>query len=184
MPARFALLPALAIALTLAQAAPALAHGEEEEALRATPARALVQQALALLAQKGDAVEAHERVELALESEDTRRVDMALVRRARRALAAGEHGDAERLLGEALAEPEEMEAEPESQSEPEPGREQAPEHARDGGEARVPAAALDHQGELTPERGTAEWISLAVGILLAMAAATLLLRRRVRGGER
>lgn len=50
-------------AALVAAPAPAVAHGAEDEALEKTPARALVQQALALLAPGNEAVESHERVE-------------------------------------------------------------------------------------------------------------------------
>lgn len=98
------------------------AHGDEEEAEPAAgsgvtaeeaemqdlvrqPARVLAQQALAMLEVTGDDVEAGERVEAALESDDSDDVDVATLEEAAEALEAGDHEAAVPLLDAALSRP-------------------------------------------------------------------------------
>ena len=98
------------------------AHGDEEEAEPAAgsavtaeeaemadlvqqPARVLAQQALAMLEVTGDDLEAGERVEAALESDDQDDVDIAKLEESARALEAGDHEAAIPLLDAALSRP-------------------------------------------------------------------------------
>lgn len=164
-----------AVLLALLAPAAVLAHGGEEGALEKTPARALAQQALALLAQEGKATEAHERIEAALESKDKSRVDVAKLKEVKASFDRGDHDAAKRLIADALAgppRPEDAEMGDEAAHDDEP-KAGVPE----GQERR----ALDHALEFEPERGSAEWIALAGGlVLLATAAALLLAARRRR----
>jgi hypothetical protein len=151
---------AATIALALAPAASALAHGEEEEALAEMPARTLAQQALGLLTQADQPLEAHERLEAALESENQGRVLIPALRDAMRALDRGDHDEAVEHINEALA-PAEDPAEP---------------------AAEVPdAEALAHTEEFEPESGTEEWIGLGLGGVLILVALGLLATRRRPG---
>ena len=159
-------------AAALLFAAPVHGHGGEEEALEKMPARALAQQALALLAQKGKAVEAHERVEAALRSRAQADVDMRALRGVRAAFEAGDHRRAAALLNRALAEPEP----PASR---EPGTKQG--SPADGSEmprgddmAGSAARALDHRPEFRPERALAEWVAVGAGLLALGAALAVL----------
>lgn len=173
---RAAILVAFVVALAIPAAA--LAHGGEEDALSKTPARALAQQALALLAQEGQTDAAHERVDAAIESKDKDGIDASKLKQVEQAFDAGDPASAKRLLAEALAGPpraqdEEMDDEAGSGTEPMDG-------LPEGQERR----ALDHAPELDPDRGTAEWVSLAGGLALVAGASLLLLsgrRRRARG---
>jgi hypothetical protein len=158
---RFFALFAAALALALIPAAGALAHGEEEEALAAMPARTLAQQALGLLTQADQPLEAHERLEAALESEDRRRVLIPALREAMQALDRGDHDEAVAHINEALA-PAEDPAEP---------AEEAPD---------ADVEALAHAEEFEPERGTQEWIGIGVGGVLIVVALGLLATRRRR----
>lgn len=169
---------AIAAAAALLAIAPdfAFAHGGEEEALEKTPARALAQQALALLSQEESAVEAHERVEAALESEDRDGVDEAKLRETQRAFEAGDHELAARLLDAALA-----------GQEPRPGGGADEQHEEttndpmvDGEAADIApqAASFEHTREFEPDRATAEWVALAIGLLAVAAAAGALARGR------
>ena len=93
--------------LTLLGAAPALATGGDEpgemaEALASAPARVLAQQALATLDVTGDAMEARERIDAALESKDRDDVDLELLRAADEALDGGDRQEAISLLNRAL----------------------------------------------------------------------------------
>lgn len=123
--------PATAIALLalLAVLAPAtaLGHGEEEapdapaeagvaisgeeaedaemEELARQPARILAQQALAMLEVLGDDVEAGERLNAALESDDRDDVDVEVLAAAGRALERGDAGEAILLIDESLSRP-------------------------------------------------------------------------------
>lgn len=169
---------AAAVLVTLLAPGTALAHGGEEDALEKTPARALTQQALALLAQEGKAPEAHERIEAALESKDRDRVDIAKLKEVQAAFDRGDHDSAKRLIAEALAgppRPDDAEMADEAAHDDEPAG-----GVPEGQERR----ALDHAPELEPERGSAEWIALTAGLALLAAAAGLLLtgrRRHARG---
>ena len=150
------------------------AHGGEDEALEKTPARALAQQALALLAQQDKAVEAHERVEAALKSKDAKGVDRASLLETQKAFDRGDHDRARVLLNQALA--------------PKPERKErmtgeAKGHAGDGegagaGAAAIDEGALDHTREYDPGRDAGEWIALALGLGTLLAAGLLLLRHR------
>lgn len=156
----------------------AIAHGGEEEALEKTPARALTQQALALLAQKGDAPEAHERIAAALQSKDTDGVDLPKLKEVQAAFDRGDHDAAKRLIAEALAGPTRAE---DDQVADEAGHGDEPEGGVPEGQER---RALDHSPEFDPDRGTAEWVALAGGLALIAGATALLLsgrRRRARG---
>ena len=171
---------AVAAALLRALVAPGavLAHGGEEGALEKTPARALTQQALALLAQEGKAEEAHERIEAALESGDKARVDVAKLKEVQAAFGRGDHGAAKRLIAAALAGPpraDDAEMADEAAHEDEP---------KDGVPEGQERRALEHALEFEPERGSTEWIALATGLALVGTAVVVLLagrRRRARG---
>lgn len=162
---------AAAVALVAIAPGFAFAHGGEEEALEQTPARALAQQALALLSQEESVVEAHERVEAALESEDREGVDEAKLRETQEAFEKGDHELAERLLDAALAD---QESAPDGN-----GGEQHDETAGDtmaDGEAADIApqtASFEHVREFEPDRATAEWVAVALGLLFVAAAAAL-----------
>lgn len=174
--ARYITATALAV-LALAPGS-AFAHGGEEEALENTPARTLAQQALALLSQEGSAVEAHERVEAALESEDREGVDEAKLRETQRAFEAGDHELAARLLDEALAD----------KGSAEPSEEPAGAHDEMTEDGAQPSAGIEpqpssfeHAREFEPDRGTPEWVGFALGLLaIAVAAAGLTRARRRR----
>jgi hypothetical protein len=158
------------LALGALPAGSALAHGGEEEALENTPARALAQQALALLSQRDKVVEAHERIEAALKSKNRAGVDLALLRQTQRAFDRGDHAEARRLINRALM----------------PKREPPEEEMGGGHESEDPSAptqedgeaALEHQPSFEPERDTADWIGAALGAAVLLLAGTLLLRRR------
>ena len=95
--------------LTAAFAAPVLAfaHGDDDEAaaLAAQPARALAQQAIALVRLRGDTEEAAMRLDAAVESKDKSDVDAALLNRAMETLDAGNTDQAVTLLDQALSRP-------------------------------------------------------------------------------
>ena len=151
----------LVVAFALSATA-VLAHGDEDKALDKMPARALAQQALAMLSQEGKVGEAQERIEAALESMDREGVDMALLRRTRQALEANDQAAAARLIGAALL---------------------ADGGGREKGSAdsnKVDPATLEHQPEFEPGRGTAEWVAVGLGVAAIVAASALLLRSRQR----
>ncbi|MEO8093153.1 MAG: hypothetical protein ABI726_10645 [bacterium] len=119
---RLGALAAFVCLVLLAPAAPSWAHRDEEgtepparpglsaeeaelEELASQPARILAQQALAMLEVTGDDVEAGERVEAALVSEDQDDVDTAALAEAAEALERGEHEAAIPLLDAALSRP-------------------------------------------------------------------------------
>ena len=158
----------------------ASAHGGED--LTDQPARALVQQALGLLTQQDNVVEAQERLEAALESEDTEKVQLSSVREALAALEEGDKDAAVEQMNAALA--------PEQKPEPEPaekpgGAQAAPEEEAEHAASEEPMpsepadeAFEDHANAVDPDQGTAEWIGLAVGIgLIGVGGAALSLRR-------
>ena len=157
----------------------ASAHGGED--LTEQPARALVQQALGLLTQQDNVVEAQERLEAALESEDTEKVDLSSVRKALAALEEGDKDMAVQQMNAALA--------PEQKSEPEAAEKgggataEPDEEARRVGEETMPPEPVDeafedHANAVEPDRGSAEWIGLAVGLgLIGVGGAALGLRR-------
>lgn len=167
------LLSTAAVAASLLAAGPAFAHGDEGQALAEVPARTLVQQALGLLTQTEEPAEAMERLEAALDSQDTEGVDLASVRDALRALERGDHEEAIAHLNEALA-PAEEPAQP--TGEPAGGHEEGPAPAK---QAPQPSEeALSHTEEFEPDRGTAEWVGVAVGVFLIAVALGLLATRR------
>ena len=164
------------LVLALATAPLALAHGGEEEALEKTPARALAQQALALLSQKNKAVEAHERIEAALKSKDREGVDLALLRRTQAAFERGDHPAATKLINDALT----PKAEPRAEEGGEGGKAMG-DHG-DEGESVAPGPeiapeALDHAPEFDPGRSAADDIAALIGLGLIAAASGLLVRR-------
>jgi hypothetical protein len=169
---------ALAALVFAALPAPASAHGGED--LTEQPARALVQQALGLLTQQDNVVEAQERLEAALESEDTENVEVSSVRKALAALEDGDKDEAVEQMNAALApdeEPEPSRTGDESQAAPE---EEAGHAAGEDPMPSEPAdeAFEDHANAVEPDRGTAEWIGLAVGLgLIGVGGAALGLRR-------
>lgn len=178
--------PAAALALVgLALAGPAHAHGGEDEALDKMPARALAQQAFALLSQKGKAVEAHERVEAALASKERADVDIRALRQVPGAFEAGDHERATRLLSQALAAPDSPAGKPSARTpampDGESGEGKHAERMPAGSETRVSADALDHRPEFRPARAAAEWVAAGVGaVALAAALGLLALPRRRR----
>ena len=178
--------PGLALVLAgLALAGPAHAHGGEDEALDKMPARALAQQALALLSQKGKAVEAHERVEAALATKERADVDMRVLRRVPGAFEAGDHERATRLLSEALAAPDSPAGKPNARTPAMPdgagGEGDHAEQMSPGTETQVSAEALDHRPEFRPARAAAEWGAAGVGaVALGASLAYLVLPRRRR----
>lgn len=106
----------------LAPVATSWAHGDEEQArepapvgvgaeeaeieeMARQPARVLAQQALSMLEITGDDVEAGERVEAALMSDDQADVDTEALTDAAEALERGEHEEAIPLLDAALSRP-------------------------------------------------------------------------------
>jgi hypothetical protein len=106
---RTALIVGLA-ALTAALAAPglALAHGEKEDELAELaeqPARALAQQAIALIRVRGDTEEAAMRLDAAVESKDKSDIDAALLERAMETLDDGDTDRAVAMLDQALSRP-------------------------------------------------------------------------------
>lgn len=157
---------AAAMAVLLLSGASALAHGGEEETLAETPARSLVQQALGLLAQADDPAEAAERLEAALETEDTAGVALAEVREAIASLRSDDKQAAIERLNEALA------------ANAERGGAADLAAAEDENEAhRGPAAEepLGHTEEFEAERETEEWVGAAVGAAAILAGLVLLL---------
>lgn len=160
---------AVVLVSLLLPAGVALAHGKEDEALEKTPARALAQQALALLGQENKAAEAQERIEAAVESKDREGVDVALLRRTEAAFERGDQAAATRLIAEALGAD---------------GAEVAPAvgHEEDGdtAAANVDAAAFEHRPEFEPGRGAPEWLAVGVGVLAVLVGGSLLLRFRGR----
>ena len=172
---------ALAVLMLAALPAAASAHGDED--LADQPARALVQQALGLLTQQDNVVEAQERLEAALESKDTENVDLASVRKALAALEEGDTDAAVEQMNAALAPEQKPEPEPKGEkgggAKAEPDEEA--EHA--AGEETMPPepaeeALEDHANAVEPDQGSAEWIGLAVGIgLIGIGGAALGLRR-------
>lgn len=169
---------ALLVALAMLVAAPsALAHGEEEEAAAETPARTLVQQALALLTQQENEAEAQEKLELALETEHQEDVDIGAVREALAALEKDDHELAEEHMNAALG------AE-DAAAEEAPAGAQAEEqggaaHEEEGAAVEeVPEESLEHAPAFEPDRGSEEWIALVVGIAFVIAALGLLSLRR------
>ncbi len=177
---------ALAVLMLAALPAAASAHGDED--LADQPARALVQQALGLLTQQDNVVEAQERLEAALESKDTENVDLASVRKALAALEEGDTDAAVEQMNAALA-PEEK---PKPEAPPAEQHDEAAEggaaegdaaHGDDGhaavGSEPGAAALEDHANAVEPDQGSAEWIGLAVGIgLIGVGGAALSLRRK------
>lgn len=105
-----AVIAVLGIVWILAPAA-APGHGDKEgasaemEELALQPARALAQQALAMLSIAGDPVEAGERLEAALESEDQEDVDMVTLDEASAALERGDAEAAIVLIDQSLSRP-------------------------------------------------------------------------------
>jgi phosphate/sulfate permease len=99
----------LVILASLAVPAGAFAHGDEESgeaaALAMQPARALAQQAIALVRVRGDTEEAAMRLDAAVESKDESDVDPALLERAMETLDDGDPDRAVNLLDEALSLP-------------------------------------------------------------------------------
>jgi hypothetical protein len=85
------------------------AHGDEESeeaaALAKQPARALAQQATALVLVRGDAGEAAMRLDAAVESKDKSDIDSALLERAMETLDDGDSNRAVTMLDEALSRP-------------------------------------------------------------------------------
>ena len=163
----------IAIGLLAASPAPVLAHGGEDEALEKTPARALAQQALGLLSQEESAVEAHERVEAALESEDKAGVDQAKLRETQDAFEIGDHERAAQLLNEALADEGSREQAGGPADEPHEAMGEGEEPAAD----KEPAASsFEHTREFKPDRATPEWIAAAIGLLALGGAAGALAR--------
>jgi MYXO-CTERM domain-containing protein len=81
------------------------AEATEMDALALQPARVLAQQALAMLEVQGDDVEAAERIEAALVSEDQADVDLQVLAEAAEALEAGDLEAAVPLIDEALSRP-------------------------------------------------------------------------------
>jgi hypothetical protein len=187
---RPAALVALTAVLALAAGLPAAAGAHGDESLSDQPARALTQQALALLTQKGDSVEALERLEAAEESKDTDNVKLPAVREAADALKNGDTDAAVKHMNEALTAGEQSkQKQPEGGAGgPEGGAGGPDEHAAEqggespaaGAEPDAAGAALeDHANAVDPDRGAAEWTGFAVGIvLLGLGAAALLPRRR------
>ena len=109
MSLRTALVVGLA-ALTAVLAAPglALAHGEKEDELAELakqPARALAQQAIALIRVRGDTEEAAMRLDAAVESKDNSDIDAALLERAMETLDDGDADRAVAMLDQALSRP-------------------------------------------------------------------------------
>jgi hypothetical protein len=97
-------------ALIAALAAPglALAHGEKEDELAELakqPARALAQQAIALIRVRGDTEEAAMRLDAAVESKDKGDIDSALLERAMETLDDGDADRAVAVLDQALSRP-------------------------------------------------------------------------------
>ena len=175
---RRTLAPTLALLALALVPASAAAHGGEEEALEQTPARALAQQALALLSQGGSPDEAHERVDAALESEDKAGVDDAKLGEAEGAFEREDYELAAQLLNEALS--------GETAPAPEGGGGEhdemgAPDEAA-AVDPELAPASFEHVEEFRPDRDTAEWIAAALGVL-ALGAAALLLFRGSRAGR-
>ena len=147
---RARLAPAVVLLTLLLPASAALAHGKEDEALEKTPARALAQQALALLSQESKSGEAHERIEAAVESKDREGVDVAMLRRTEAAFERGDEAAATRLIAAAL------------------------------GAAHDDPVAFEHRPEFEPARGAPEWVAIAIGALAMLLGGILLLRLRGR----
>jgi len=167
---------ALVAAVLFALPAVALAHGGED--LTDQPARALTQQALGLLTQQDNVVEAQERLEAALESKDTENVDLSSVRKALAALEDGDKDLAVEEMNAALA-PEQKPGDEQTGGAPaEPGGDA--DHAGEAGMPPEPAeqAFEDHANAVEPDQGLAEWIGLAVGIgLIGVGGVALGVRR-------
>jgi len=158
------IVPALVALVAMAMApGAALAHGDEPAegegegaeiaALAKQPARALAQQAHALLHIRGDAHEAGVRLDAALESDDKRQVDMGVLRRAAETLDGGDPGRAQTLIDEALSRP-----------------------------FGATSGKLFHGAgrEFRPARGAQEIVGIVAGALLLLLGAALLLRGRLR----
>lgn len=155
-----AVIATLGIVAVIAPAA-ALGHGDDEEAaaemeeLALQPARILAQQALAMLSIAGDDVEAGERLEAALESEDQDDVDVESLGEASARLERGDSEAAIALIDQALSRP--------------LGADQG--------------AALHEAGrEYRPARGAQEIVGIIVGGALLLLGLLLLLGRRPTAG--
>ena len=163
---RAALVGLVALMALAVSAGPALAHGDAADVAAKTPARTLVQQALALMTQQNNPAEAEERLEAALKSKKRDGVQISAVRDALDALEAGDSQAAIRHMRTALRAEEAKQ--PEATGE----------HGAAGEGLKESEVALGHEAELDPGRGTAEWIALAVGIILGLGALGLLAARR------
>lgn len=175
-----ALILVAATALLGVSAGSAFAHGEEADALADTPARTLVQQALGLLTQAGDPVEAAERLEAALKSKDADGVDLARVRDALASLDDGDDRVAVAALNEALAPAKGGDG---AGAPSAPSGEAGGNGGSAAGASEAPAAseeALSHSEEFEPSRGSAEWAAFAVGLGAILAGLALLFHGRRR----
>jgi LPXTG-motif cell wall-anchored protein len=149
-----------AIALLALAPAASFAHGGESmeaENLSQQPARTLAQQALAELRVRHDTEQAATLLDAAVESEDQRDVDTALVNNAMETLDAGDETHAVSMLDQALSRP----------------------------LGEQSGAALHESGrEFQPATGTQEIVAIVLGaVALALAALLLARGRRERAAS-
>lgn len=166
----------LVVASVLLVAGPAAAHGEDES----KEAGVLVRQAIAFLVNEPDDVmAAAEKVEDATATDDTDGVDMALVRQAQRALAAGERHRGRALLERSIGARSHLDA-----AEPAPIRETTPmpmASAMGSSMAVGAESGIDVVSDpLSPHRGLTGGDRLALVGLVALAAAGVALAVRFR----
>lgn len=146
------------LASTALAPAPALGDGGAQamKDMAKQPARVLAQQAIAQLRLLGARREALERVDAAVRSRDQRDIDIALLRRADRALEAGGSERAVSLLDRALS---------------------RPLGAASGKELHASGR------EFRPARGGQELVGIVLGALLLGAGALITLRLRRAGSS-
>lgn len=135
------------------------AEEAEEAALAAQPARALAQQALALLTVRDAVAEALHRVEAALKSKEREGVDVNKLRAAMTALEAGDSRAAANRINEALG------------GGPEPADEEL---------ARPSDEALHNAGEEFEPANNGQEVAAGLAAIVALAAGAALLMRHRR----
>ena len=148
------------LAVLLTVPASAVAHGGGSETdvkqLAMEPARTLAQQAMATLRVSGDTKEAAMRLDAALESKDSRDIDVARLRDAMETLDSGDPKAAVPLLDEALSRP----------------------LGSDSGKALHEAGR-----EFKPGTGTQEIVAIALGSVLLLIGAFALRRNSHAGAH-
>lgn len=178
-PGALSVVAVVAAALIVLVPGAALAHGSEDE----SPAKDLVEQAIALIRSQPEQAEAIEdKIHDAIEAEDAEGVDLALLERADRAFDAGRVHEAQDLLEEAIgAKPHRVVASPEAE-EPEAAEVPEVEEPDAAEEPVAESSPVLHEralegGPEAPE-GVGDSVLLALAGVLALSG--LAVARRVR----